>query len=113
MTLSILTSNITLSFVYAECRVFDIVILSVIMLSVIMLRVIMLSVIMLSVILLNIIMLTVMAPFVEQTNIIKKAYNRLFHFYSAILTNSDLYYKHFYPIEVWFTILKNTLQFAA
>ncbi len=45
MTLSIITSNITLSVVNVECHVFDIVMLSAIMLNAVMQSVFMLSVI--------------------------------------------------------------------
>jgi hypothetical protein len=67
-TLSLITSNITLSDIYGVCHVFDnlilsLIILYVVMLSVIMPYVIVLSVIMLSAIVLNVIMLNIMAPF--------------------------------------------------
>jgi hypothetical protein len=54
MNLGTMTSNITLRVLYAERRVFEIVMLSVIILSVVILNVIMLSAIILNVIMLNI-----------------------------------------------------------
>ncbi len=65
MTLSKMTSDIMFSVAYAECRVFDIVIMSFILVCVVMLIVIMLNVVMLIVIMLN-----VVAPVICKTFVI-------------------------------------------
>ncbi len=70
MTISITTSSIRLSVVYAECHVFDIIMLTVVMLTVIILTVIMLTVIMLTVIMLTVVIVTVIILTVNMLTVI-------------------------------------------